>query len=40
MFDALGDDIVDMIISQRIVDRLAFSAVTDQLTVFQKAQLM
>ncbi len=40
MFDPLGDDVVDMIVVQGIVDRLSFAAVLHQLGILQDAQLM
>ena len=40
MFDALSDDVVDMVIIQRIVDRFAVSALSDQLRIFEDTKLM
>ena len=40
MFDTLGDDVVDMIVIQCIVDGLAFSPVADELAVLEDPQLM
>ena len=40
MFDALGDDIVDMVVIQRIVDRFAISALFDEFRIFKDTKLM
>ena len=40
MFDALGDDVVDMVIIEGIVDRFSVSAFLDQFGIFEDAKLM
>ena len=40
MFDPLGNDVVDVIIIQGIVDRLAVPAVLDELAVLEEAKLV
>ena len=40
MFDALSDDVKDMIIGQGVVDRLTLAAVLYQLGVLEDPELM